>query len=70
MEQKYIIFCSCGFRRVSDGSAEATSDLKEVVLCAKCGGSKNFKCPQCGFIAKAQRWVVPPDPTAHRFVKN
>lgn len=70
MEPKYIISCNCGFRRVSDGSAEATADLREVVLCAKCGGSKTFKCPNCGFIAKAKRWVAPPDPATHRFLKD
>ncbi len=70
MEPKYVITCNCGFRRFSDGTAEATADLREVVLCAKCGGSKTFKCPKCGFIAKAKRWVALPNPASHKFMQD
>lgn len=70
MSQQYLLSCDCGFRRMVDGSAEATADLREVTLCAKCKGAKTFKCPGCGFVVKAKRWVELPDPKTHKFVRD
>jgi hypothetical protein len=71
MSHQYFLKCdTCGFRRWSDGSQESFADIREVVLCAKCHGAKTFKCPGCGFVIKAKRYVELPDPTTHRFLQD
>jgi hypothetical protein len=71
MDINYVLRCeSCGFHRVSDGSQEATADLREVILCPKCNGPKTFKCPGCGYVVKAKRWAEPPDPAKHFFKRD
>jgi len=71
MTNAYIIKCeTCSFTRWSDGSEESFADLRPVTLCPKCKGPRNFKCPGCGFVVKARRWVEPPLPSKHHFMRD
>jgi len=71
MSVTYLLKCDiCEYRRWSDGSEESLADLRPVVLCPKCNGPKTFKCPGCGFVIKAKRWVEPPAPETHHFTRD
>jgi hypothetical protein len=68
---KYLIYCQgCGWKQWASGSQESFANLKEVKVCANCGGSRSFRCPSCGYVAKAKRYVEPPDPKTHVFKKD
>ncbi|RDJ35279.1 MAG: hypothetical protein DWQ19_10720 [Crenarchaeota archaeon] len=55
MENRFLIKCSCGWKRLSTGISEDLKDLKEVKKCNNCGGPRKFKCPKCGKVAKQFR---------------
>lgn len=50
----YLLFCShCSYKRTTDGTDLA--NLREVKTCKSCGGSRQFKCPQCGYLIRATK---------------
>lgn len=50
----YLIFCShCSFKKLTDGSDLA--NFAEVKTCKDCGGSRQFKCPHCGYLMRATK---------------
>jgi len=50
----YLLFCShCSFKKLTDGSDLA--NLVEVKTCKDCGGSRQFKCPHCGYLIRASK---------------
>lgn len=50
----YLLFCShCSYKRTTDGSD--LSNLREVKTCTTCGGARQFKCPQCGYLMRATK---------------
>jgi hypothetical protein len=58
MEKRFLIKCSCGWKRLSDGTSEDLKDLKdlkEIVNCSTCGKNRQFVCQKCGGKAKQFR---------------
>jgi transcription elongation factor Elf1 len=56
MEQNFIIRCPrCRWAEMSTGISEDLTHLSEVVTCTNCGGSRKFRCPRCGQLAKMTR---------------
>ena len=56
MEKKFIIRClKCRWARMSTGLSDDLKDLKEIETCQNCGKPRQFRCPQCGLIAKLTR---------------
>lgn len=53
----YIILCgNCNYKKLTDGSDLAF--LNEVKTCKDCGGSRQFKCPKCGYLMRARKAPV------------
>ena len=58
-EKLYLIYCSnCNTKQLSDGTDLAARGLMEVKTCRSCGGLKQVKCPNCGFLAKITKAKV------------
>jgi len=50
----YLIFCShCSYKKLTDGSD--LTNLVEVKTCKDCGGSRQFKCPDCGYLMRVSK---------------
>jgi DNA-directed RNA polymerase subunit RPC12/RpoP len=70
MAKVFYLKCDhCTFKDWSDGSDESFKKFVEVVTCKNCGGPRKIKCPQCGFLVKARKYVEPPLPKDHIFGK-
>lgn len=53
----YMILCgNCSYKKLTDGSDLAF--LNEVKTCKDCGGSRQFKCPKCGYLMRARKAPV------------
>lgn len=53
----YQLFCShCLYKKLTDGSDLA--NLTEVKTCKECGGSRQFKCPKCGYLMRVTKAQV------------
>lgn len=47
MEKRFLVKCSCGWTRPSNGTPSDLDDLKEIVNCSSCGKLRQFRCPKC-----------------------
>lgn len=55
MEKRFVVKCSCGWQRLSNGTDEDLSDLTEIKNCTSCGKLRQFRCPKCSQKAKQFR---------------
>lgn len=64
----FLLKCDhCEFKRWSD-LGDDIKDLYQIGGCKNCGGPRKYRCPQCGFVVKARRFVAPPeDPAKYKF---
>jgi len=50
----YLLLCQhCGWKKITDGSD--LENMTEVQSCESCGGSKKYKCNQCGYVIQVAK---------------